>query len=145
MSHKRLSPLPWNEREHRIFFIMRIVLEVNSGHESFEKPTREDRYVDMRSLQPRIRSPHAARSDRFKNTGPVFPKSKPSESAKRRVRAARAIRLPVMSRAIRLPDFDNGVRYRNAIAIENAASQANVFAFAIVFCQTGDRPVICKP
>ena len=93
----------------------------------------------MRRLQRATRPGHAARLDRFEFARAVFVRDLTSESPKRRINRFRlpVCRMVVLAVRIRLPDFDQRVRYGFAVAVKDRADQFHALAFRV---WSRDRP-----
>ena len=108
-----------NHREDRVVLVERIAGEIHTRVQMLQESARENDQVDVRGLRrfvkSRVRSLSAARPHCLKNANAVFIRSQSSETAK--------CRIAVDPVGISLPQFDQGIRNGNAVAIENTARE----------------------
>src|SRR5690349_20147848 len=106
----------------------------------FQQPTRKDSNVQVRCLQPLIRTSYATGHDSLELTGALSIGAKAAPAAKAAPLACAGI-LDILSIGIRLPNLDHCVVHRRILAIEDTADQFNACALHSVRCNRANKTV----
>jgi hypothetical protein len=133
-----------NQRQYRVFVICRIIGKVDSGIELSEQSTREYRRNQMRGLQSIAGTSHASRFDGLELAGTVLTGWKTAKAAARGTSRAPlcVLQRVVASLGIGLPNLNQGIGHRQALAVEDPARQSHPLALGFGTGYALDAPVI---
>ena len=132
--------------EHGVGLERRVAREVDSRVDLTEKTSGEKADVDVRRLRPALRIAHRPRSNRLEHAGAVGAGRQAAESAeaRRREHVPRIIGTDVHAVGVGLPQLDERVRHRRAVAVEDTNLQPDALAAACRRAR-GSRASRCPP
>ena len=132
-----------HEREDRIFGILGRALEVDARHQPAQQASGEQAEVDVGRLQRVAAAGHAPRADGGEPEAALGVAGAAPEAVERGIeRLGLAVfGMGIAAGGVGLPDLDEGIGHRGAVAVEDATGDLDALALRVRFDQRlGARP-----
>jgi len=127
--HERILPFRGDEREHRIFFQIRVTAEISPGCQPLKYSASENGDIEVAGLLSAPIGCDFSRPDGCEGAAAAFIGGESTKSREVWINAGilRIIGMVILPFRVGLPDLNHGIRNRDAFAIEHANPQPHAF------------------